>query len=53
MEIEEAIKKRGLAHAEAAWITRTPLRDLTKLLGGQTETYTVARLKELLSRLSR
>ncbi|MHC4042973.1 XRE family transcriptional regulator [Bradyrhizobium sp. 23AC] len=43
--IDEAIKTRGLADAEAARIMRTPLQELRKLLRGQTETYTVESLK--------
>lgn len=52
IEIDEAIKKRGPAHARAARIMGMPPRELTKLLRGRTEPYTVDDLKELLSRLS-
>jgi len=52
IEIDEAIEKRGLTHASAAWTMEISLRELTKLLLGHTEHYTVDRLKELLSRLS-
>ncbi|MBR0899167.1 XRE family transcriptional regulator [Bradyrhizobium tropiciagri] len=52
IEIDEAIEKLGLTQARADWIMEMPLRELTKLLRGHTEPYTVDRLKELLSRLS-
>ncbi|MBR0707953.1 helix-turn-helix domain-containing protein [Bradyrhizobium liaoningense] len=52
IEIDEAIEKRGLAHAKAARTMGLPPRELTKLLRGHTKPYTVDRLKELLSRLS-
>ncbi len=53
VEIDGAIKKRGLAHARAAQIMRMPVKGLAKLLDGQTQTYTVERLKELRGRLLR
>ncbi|MHC2618006.1 putative XRE-type DNA-binding protein [Bradyrhizobium huanghuaihaiense] len=53
VEVDEVIKKRGLTYAGAARIMRMPLKDLTKLSGGQTETYTIERLKELRGRLPR
>lgn len=52
IEIDEAIEKCGLANAEVARTMDMPLQELTKLLRGHTEPYTVDRLKELLSRLS-
>lgn len=52
IEIDGAIEKRGLAHAEAARTMHMSLQELTELLGGCTEHYSVERLKELLSRLS-
>ena len=52
IKIDEAIEKRGLAHAKAAQIMEMPTRELTKLLRGRFGPYTVERLKELLSRLS-
>lgn len=53
IEISEMIKKRGLTHEGAARAMRIPLQALTKLLRGDTEPYTVERLKVILSRLSR
>jgi predicted XRE-type DNA-binding protein len=52
IDIDGAIEKRGLTHARAARIMGTPASELTKLLCGHTEPYTVDRLKESLSRLS-
>lgn len=52
IQIDEAIEKRGLAHAKAARTMGIPPRELTKLLRGHTKPYTVERLNALLSRLS-
>jgi predicted XRE-type DNA-binding protein len=52
IKIDEAIEKRRLAHARAARAMGMPLQELSRLLRGHTEPYTVDRLKDLLSRLS-
>jgi predicted XRE-type DNA-binding protein len=51
IEIDEAIKRRGMARAAAAGILGMPLQALTDLMRGRTEPYTVDRLKELLRHL--
>jgi predicted XRE-type DNA-binding protein len=52
IKIDETLEKRALTRAKAARIMEMPQQELTKLLRGHTERYTVGSLKALLSRLS-